>query len=183
MSEDRDRPERAKGLVIVNTGNGKGKTTAALGTVLRAWGRGMRVCVIQFIKQDGASFGETRAAEKLGIEWIATGTGFTWKESEPGKAAAHAAQGWALAQQKIAGGQYDLIVLDEFTYLLYFGWLDSGAVFSWLRDNKPPALHLIITGRYAPQPLIDFADLVTEMDEVKHPFADQGIRGQPGIEF
>src|SRR5512135_3167651 len=103
---------RRKGLVIVNTGDGKGKTTAALGIVLRAWGRGMRVCVIQFLKDSQARFGETRAAARLGIEWLATGEGWTWAEGAPGAAEACALAGWTLAQEKIAGGQYDVVVLD-----------------------------------------------------------------------
>jgi cob(I)alamin adenosyltransferase len=174
---------RRKGLVIVNTGNGKGKTTAALGVILRAWGRGLRVCVIQFLKPDGARFGEVRAAAKLGIEWIGTGTGFTWREKVPGQAEASAREGWMLAQGKIAGGEYDIILLDEFTYPLHFGWLGTEEVIAWLSENKPPAMHLIITGRHAPEKLIEFADLVTEMREIKHPLAEQQIRAQPGIEF
>ncbi len=174
---------RRKGLVIVNTGDGKGKTTAALGIVLRAWGRGMRVCVIQFIKHADARWGETRAAEKLGIEWIATGQGFTWNEKTPGASEAWARAGWTMAQAKIASGDYDVLVLDEFTYLLHYGWLDAGSVIDWLAEHKPCALHLVITGRSAPQALIDFADLVTEMQEIKHPFNDQGIQAQPGVEF
>ncbi len=174
---------REKGLLIVNTGDGKGKTTAALGLVLRAWGRGMRICVIQFLKHKEARFGETRAAARLGIEWLATGQGWTWSEAAPGEAEAWALAGWALAQEKIAGGGYDLLVLDEFTYLLHFGWLDVEAVLAWLREHKPPALHLVITGRHAPEALVAYADLVTEMRAVKHPFAEQGIPGQPGIEF
>jgi cob(I)alamin adenosyltransferase len=90
--------------------------------------------------------------------------------------------GWSLAQEKISCGDYDLIILDEFTYLLHFGWIDCAAVLDWLRSNKPPNLHLVITGRYAPQELVEAADLVTEMQEIKHPFK-QGIKAQAGIEF
>lgn len=177
------RENHKKGLVIVNTGNGKGKTTAALGIVLRAWGRGMRVCVIQFLKNEHARFGEIRAAEKLGIEWIATGDGWTWTSKDPAETRARAVEAWAVAQEKIATGGYDIVVLDEFTYLLHFGWLEAAEVIGWLAEHKPPLQHLIITGRYAPPALIEFADLVTEMHEVKHPFAQQGIRAQAGIEF
>ncbi len=172
-----------KGIVIVNTGDGKGKTTAALGIVLRAWGRDMRVCVIQFLKDGKARCGETRAAARLGIEWLATGEGWTWAESGPGAAEACALAGWQMAQEKIAGEQYDVVVLDEFTYVLQFGWLDVDAVIAWLRGHRPPALHLVITGRGAPEALLAYADLVTEMREIKHPFTQQGLRGQPGIEF
>ena len=187
MSEEERRAarqeNRKKGLVIVNTGDGKGKTTAALGIVLRAWGRGMRVCVIQFLKNEHARFGEIRAAEKLGIAWLSTGDGWTWTSKDPAETRARALAAWALAQEKIAGGEYDIVVLDEFTYLLHYGWLDVADVLAWLAEHKPAMLHLIITGRYAPPALVEFADLVTEMCEVKHPFAAQGIRAQAGIEF
>jgi len=172
-----------KGLVIVNTGNGKGKTTAALGIVLRAWGRGMRVCVIQFLKNEHARYGEIRAAEKLGIEWLSTGDGWTWTSKDPAATRSRALAAWATAQAKIAGGNYNIVVLDEFTYLLHYGWLDTAEVLAWLAEHKPAMLHVIITGRYAPPALIEFADLVTEMHEVKHPFSQQGIRAQAGIEF
>lgn len=172
-----------KGLVIVNTGNGKGKTTAALGIMTRAWGRGMKVAVVQFLKNENARYGEVRAAEKMGIDWYATGDGWTWKSKDMDETTARAVAAWQTAQEKITGGGYDLIILDEFTYPLKYGWLDTAEVLAWLAANKPPMLHLVITGRYAPQPLIDFADLVTEMREIKHPYREQGIRAQPGIEF
>jgi cob(I)alamin adenosyltransferase len=171
-----------RGLVIVNTGDGKGKTTAALGIVLRAWGRDLRICVIQFIKAEGGAWGEVKAARKLGIEWHKTGDGFTWLSKDIEKTIAHARQGWTLAQEKIASGSYDLILLDEFTYPLHFGWLDSTKVIDWLQSNKPPELHLVITGRDAPQSLLEYADLVTDMKAVKHPY-DQGIQAQAGIDF
>jgi cob(I)alamin adenosyltransferase len=171
-----------KGLVIVNTGPGKGKTTAALGTVLRAWGRGLRCCVIQFIKHEKGKWGEVKAAKRIGIEWHQMGDGFTWDSKDLDETAAKARHAWTLAQEKIAGGGYDLIVLDEFTYPLKYDWLDARDVIAWVRNHKPPMLHLIITGRDAPPALLDFADLVTEMQKVKHPF-DQDLRAQPGIEF
>jgi cob(I)alamin adenosyltransferase len=170
------------GLLILNTGHGKGKTTAALGMVLRAWGRGFRICVIQFIKSETANYGETRAAGKLGIEWYALGTGCTFDREETPNDIEMAVKAWDLAREKISSRAYDLIVLDEFTYPLKFGWLDTDQVLAWLKTNRPHDLHLIITGRDAPQPLAEMADLVTEMRKVKHPF-DQGIKGQPGIEF
>jgi len=172
-----------KGLVIVNTGNGKGKSTAAFGVVLRAWGRGLKVCVIQFIKAETGKWGEVKAAEKLGIEWLSTGDGFTWLSKDMDETTARTQHGWKMAQEKIASGNYDLVVLDEFTYPLHFGWLDANEVITWLKENKPSMLHLIITGREAPQELIDFADLVTEMKEIKHPYEEQGIPAQAGIEF
>jgi cob(I)alamin adenosyltransferase len=171
-----------KGLVIVNTGDGKGKTTAALGLLLRAWGRGFRVCVVQFLKAETGQWGEIKAARKLGIEWNATGDGFTWMSKDMEETVARALHGWDIAQQKIVSGEYDLIVLDEFTYALHYEWLDTQAVIDWLQANRPPALHLVITGRSAPQALIDYADLVTEMKVIKHPY-EQGITAQAGIEF
>jgi cob(I)alamin adenosyltransferase len=171
-----------KGLLIVNTGDSKGKSTAAFGMLLRAWGRGMRVCVIQFIKAKTGKWGEVKAAQKLGIEWIITGDGFVWLSKDLEETIAHALKGWEIAQQKIASEDYDLIILDEFTYPLQFGWLDTATVLNWLQLHRPPGLHLVITGRSAPDALIQAADLVTEMRPVKHPY-EQGIKAQPGIEF
>ena len=178
----REKP-RKKGLIIVNTGNGKGKTTAALGVLFRAWGRGMRVCMLQFIKHEKSAYGENKAAAKLDIEIIPTGDGFTWKSKDMDETTARALHGWEMAQAKIASGDYDIVILDEFTYPLSYGWLDMDEVLGWLRENKPAMTHVIITGRYAPDKLIEFADLVTEMRLIKHPFEDQGIRAQAGIEY
>lgn len=171
-----------QGLVIVNTGNGKGKSTAAFGTVLRAWGRGMRVCVIQFIKAETSNYGEIQAARKLQIEWHSLGDGFTWLSKDIEKTAERARKAWQFAQEKISSGAYDLIVLDEMTYAFHHGWINVNEMIAWLREHKPAELHLIITGRDAPAELIEYADLVTEMREVKHPFT-RGIKAQPGIEF
>lgn len=173
---------KAKGLVIVNTGDGKGKTTAALGMVLRARGRDMRVCVVQFLKHEKGAWGETKLAEVLGIDWVKTGDGFTWTSKDMEETVARALHGWEVAKTKITSGSYDLILLDEFTYPMTFGWLDTGEVIAWLRANKPPMLHLIVTGRDAPPEFIAYADLVSEMRKVKHPY-DEGIRAQKGIEF
>jgi cob(I)alamin adenosyltransferase len=171
-----------KGLLIVNTGNGKGKTTASLGMVLRAWGRGFKICVIQFIKVETGQWGEVRAAEKLGLEWHVSGDGFTWLSKDIDETTARARHGWQIAQEKISSGAYDLIVLDEFTYPLKYGWLETTEVIEWLKANRPPTLHLVITGRDAPAELIESADLVTEMNVIKHPY-ERGIKGQPGVEF
>ncbi len=174
---------KRKGLVIVNTGNGKGKTTAALGILLRAWGRGMRVGGVQFFKHESAKFGELRALEKMGITLRPMGDGFTWTSKDMDETQAKALAGWEEGKRMITSGEYDIVLLDEFTYVMHFGWLDPNEVVAWLRDNKPEMLHVIITGRHAPQALIDFADLVTEMKQIKHPLQDQGILAQPGIEF
>lgn len=177
------RANRKKGLVIVHTGNGKGKTTAALGLLLRAWGRDMRIGGVQFFKHANANFGELRALRRLGIALTPMGDGFTWTSRDLDETQARALHGWETAKQRIASGDYDLFLLDEFTYVLKFGWLSSSEVIAWLAAHKPPMLHLIITGRDAPPELIAFADLVTEMREIKHPFREQGIKAQPGIEF
>ena len=172
-----------RGLVIVHTGDGKGKTTAALGTLLRAWGRGWRVCVIQFLKHEGGEWGEVRAAKKLdGVDWIKTGDGFTWTSKDMDETIARALHGWEVAKDRIANGGYDLVILDEFTYTMALDWLDTGEVIAWLKANKPGALHLIITGRDAPPKLVAYADLVTEMLNIKHPYNDN-IPAQPGIDF
>jgi cob(I)alamin adenosyltransferase len=171
-----------QGLVIINTGNAKGKSTAAFGTLLRAWARGMRVCVVPFIKAETSNYGEIQAARKLNIEWHSLGDGFTWLSKDLEKSAGKARQAWALAQEKIASGNYDVIALDEMTYAFHEKWIDVNGVVAWLKEHKPPELHLIITGRDAPDALIEYADLVTEMREIKHPFA-RGIKAQPGIEF
>ena len=172
-----------KGLVIVNTGDGKGKSTAAFGIAFRARGRGMRVAIIQFLKRDGANYGELRAARELGIEVEGAGDGWTWTSKDLDHSAELARAGWRRAQDLIEADEHAVIVLDEFTYPITYGWVDTDEVVGWLRDHKPEMLHLVITGRNAPDALVEFADLVTEMRLVKHPFADQGIKAQPGIEF
>jgi cob(I)alamin adenosyltransferase len=168
-------------LVIVLTGGGKGKTTAALGVVLRAWGRGMKTVVLQFVKARTSNYGENRAAKKLGIEMIPLGEGFTWLSEDIEKDKATARECWEMARQKIASGQYDIVVLDEMTYPMSYGWIPVEEVIDALRQ-RPQGLHVIITGRDAPQELIDFADLVTEMREVKHPY-QKGLKAWPGIDF
>ncbi|RJP53900.1 MAG: cob(I)yrinic acid a,c-diamide adenosyltransferase [Anaerolineaceae bacterium] len=170
------------GLLIVNTGEGKGKSTAAFGMVLRAWGRGFRICVIQFVKAETGQWGEVKAAKKLGIEWITTGDGFTWTSKDMDETIARARHGWETAKEKIASGDYDLIVLDEFTYTLAYEWLDASEILDWLRLHRPSDLHLVITGRSAPEALIAQADLVTEMKLIKHPY-ERGLQAQAGVEF
>lgn len=178
------RARKKKGLVIVNTGNGKGKTTAALGIMTRAWGREMKVGVLQFLKNENARFGEIKAAERMGnIDWLSTGDGWTWTSKDGDETVARAQHGWQIAKERILSEAYDLLILDEFTYTMHFGWLDANEVVDWLTENKPEMLHLIVTGRNAPDALIEYADLVTEMKEIKHPFTEQGIRAQAGIEY
>ena len=174
-------PRINKGLVIVNTGNGKGKTTAAMGLLFRAWGRNMKVIMLQFIKHSTANFGEQRAAQKIGIEIRAMGDGFTWRSKDLDESADLARAHWDDCKKIIAAGEHDVIVLDEFTYPLHYGWIPVEEVIQVLRD-RPEMQHIIITGRHAPDALVEFADLVTEMNVVKHPY-QSGIKAQPGIEF
>jgi cob(I)alamin adenosyltransferase len=178
----RRRPDRrSQGLVIVNTGNGKGKTTAALGVLLRAAGQGLRVAMFQFIKAKSGNWGESRAARKLGVEIIPLGSGFTWTSDDLERDRALAREGWQQCRAAIESGEYDVVILDEITYCFTFNWLDLDEVLEVLR-RRPEGQHVILTGREAPQELIEFADLVTEMREIKHPYA-AGIRAQKGIEF
>lgn len=182
--EEKEAP--ACGLVLVHTGDGKGKTTAALGLALRAWGDGLRVLVLQFIKH-GGDYGERRALAALAavdgrMELRACGRGFTTRGSLPPEEHRRAAEA-ALAEARaaITGGGYDLIVLDEINYAVKFGLLRVVDVLALL-DVRPPSLHLVLTGRDAAPELIARADLVTEMRLVKHPY-QRGIKAQRGIEF
>ena len=168
-------------LVLVNTGDGKGKTTAALGVTMRAWGRGWKICWLQFIKSKTSHYGETRAAERMGIEMIPLGDGFTWLSKDIEKDIALAHECWEVAKEKIESAQYDLVVLDEITYPITYGWLDIDEVLEVLR-NRPHDVDIVITGRDAHPKLIEFADTVTEMTETKHVY-QSGVKAQPGIDF
>ena len=152
-----------------------------MGVMFRAWGRGMNVIMMQFIKHSTANFGEQRAAKKLGITMKSMGDGFTWRSKDLDQSADLARALWDDAKEIIATGDNDLIILDEFTYPLHYGWIEVQEVIETL-IKRPEMLHIIITGRHAPQELIDFADLVTEMNVIKHPYSE-GIKAQPGIEF
>src|SRR5215472_189099 len=171
-----------KGLVIVNTGDGKGKTTAALGVLLRATGQNMRVVMLQFLKSKTGNWGEMRAAQRLGVEIIPLGDGFTWMSKDLEKDRALAQTCWQLCREKIESNQYDIVIMDEMTYALNYGWLSLEEVLDTLRKRNP-LMHVILTGRDAPTGLVEYADMVTEMREVKHPYKAQGIMAQKGIEF
>src|SRR5690606_35656431 len=155
-----------RGLVLVNTGDGKGKTTAALGVILRMLGRKKRAALIQFLKHEGGQWGEIRALAQLGLDAVKTGDGWTWTSKDIDESQSKALHGWEIAKEKISSGEYDLVVLDEFTYLLDFGWLDTAEVLAWLAEHKPESLNLMITGRGAPQALIEYADTVTHMTKI-----------------
>lgn len=181
-----------KGLVLINTGTGKGKTTAALGTAIRAWGDGQKVLILQFIK--GAwKYGELKAIETLGkaegrIEIRPMGDGFVFhnkKDPENEERLAEkkelARRAWDMVRREVMSGAWDLIVLDEINYAIHFGMLETEEVAGLIRE-RPVRLNMILTGRYAPKELIDLADTVTEMTLVKHAF-QKGIRARKGIEF
>ena len=142
-------PRINKGLVIVNTGTGKGKTTAAMGVMLRAWGRDMKVIMLQFIKHTTANFGEQRAAKKMDIEVRAMGDGFTWRSKDLDNSADLARAHWEDCKEVIAKGEHDVVILDEFTYALHYGWVPVEDALEVLR-NRPEMMHVIITGRNAP---------------------------------
>lgn len=170
-----------RGLLIVNTGHGKGKTTAALGLMMRAHGRGLRARMFQFLKHENARFGEHRTLDALGLPYEGLGDGFTWRSRDLDNSAEMAAHGWALARAAIEAGEHDLIVLDEFTYPLTYGWVAWPEVEAVL-NARDPKMHIVITGRDALPELVGLADTVSEINPVKHAYA-AGIGAQTGIEY
>ena len=169
-----------RGLVLVHTGDGKGKSTAAFGLALRAHGRGKPVKVYQFMKVPSARFGEHRLFEQLGVPIEGLGDGFSWKSKDLEHSAQLARDGWARAEATIRAGEHFLVVLDEIMYPLRYGWVPLDAVLAALRE-RPGHVHVVLTGRNAPQELIDLADTVTEMRLVKHHY-QAGVPAQRGIE-
>ncbi|GLS16906.1 MULTISPECIES: cob(I)yrinic acid a,c-diamide adenosyltransferase [Hydrogenophaga] len=179
----RDTPKpqgERRGLVMVHTGNGKGKSTAAFGLAARAHGRGKKVKVYQFMKVPSARFGEHRLFEQLGIPIEGLGDGFSWKSRDLDHSAELALAGWAKADATIRAGEHFMVVLDEIMYPLRYGWIPLDAVLTCLRE-RPPQVTVVLTGRNAPAELITLADTVTEMTLVKHHFA-AGVPAQRGIE-
>jgi len=180
---DRDVAKPAgerRGLILIHTGNGKGKSTAAFGLAIRAHGRGKAVKVYQFMKVPSARFGEHRLFEQIGIPIEGLGDGFSWKSQDLEHSAQLARDGWARAAATITAGEHFLVVLDEITYPLRYGWLPLDDVLQVLRD-RPTHVHVVLTGRQAPQELVDLADTVTEMTLVKHHYK-AGVPAQRGIE-
>ncbi len=171
----------AKSLVIVNTGNGKGKSSAAFGVMLRSLAMGWPVAVIQFIKSGDWKVGEEKIGRQMGVDWHSFGDGFTWDSDNLDVDKAHAAAGWAQAKALINAGQHRLVLLDELTYLCTWGWIDTDDVVATI-VNRPETVNIIVTGRDAPQAIIDIADTVTEMTEIKHAY-QQGIRAKRGIDY
>ncbi|MBI3999289.1 MAG: cob(I)yrinic acid a,c-diamide adenosyltransferase [Candidatus Omnitrophica bacterium] len=174
---------KKKGLIIVHTGDGKGKTTAALGIAFRAAGNDMRVVIIQFIKGKW-KYGELESARQLKtpIEIHQAGEGFTWDTKNPARDIEMTQKGWVICKEKMLSGKYNVVVFDEINYVIDYGYLNVKEVVSALKQ-KPEMVHVILTGRNAKPELVEIADLVTEMKEIKHPFKEQGIIAPRGIEF
>lgn len=172
-----------KGLIMVHTGEGKGKTTAGLGMVLRCLGRGYKVAIVQFIKGKWIP-GELKALRAFGdqVEYQAMGDGFTWNTQSLEQDKASARLAWAKCLELIRSRRHRFIFLDEINYVVHYGFLDAKEVVAGLKE-KDPDTHILLTGRHAAEDLIELADLVTEMNSIKHPYRDQKIKAQPGIEF
>jgi cob(I)alamin adenosyltransferase len=178
------RPDGLRGadsLVVLNTGNGKGKSSSAFGMMIRAVGRGWNVAVVQFIKSGNWNTGEEKIGRQLGVDWYAFGEGFTWDSDDLSNDRAHAAEGWAKAVEIMNAGEHQLVIFDELTYLPSFNWLSVTEIVDAV-SNRPRHVNVIITGRDAARELIDLADTVTEMREVKHAY-QQGIRAMRGIDY
>ena len=171
----------APSLVLVNTGNGKGKSSAAFGVMLRALALDWKVAVLQFVKSGDWKVGEEKVGRQLGVDWHAFGDGFTWDSEDLTADRVHAAAGWRQAVDIIDAGEHQLVILDELTYLMTFNWLPVADVVTAIA-GRPSHVNIIVTGRDAPAELIELADTVTEMREVKHAYR-QGIRAMRGIDY
>ena len=171
----------ARSIVVVNTGDGKGKSTAAFGIVMRAVAREWPVAVVQFLKSGEWHVGEEDVARRLGVEWLALGEGFTWDSENITQDEAVAQEAWARAKAIILAGRHRLVVLDEITYPMTWGWISTDDVVATIRD-RPDTVSIVATGRDAPAALIDVADTVTEMRKIKHAY-DAGIVAKKGIDY
>jgi cob(I)alamin adenosyltransferase len=178
---DKRELRSAPSLVLVNTGHGKGKSTAAFGTVMRSVARGWPTAVVQFIKSGTWHTGEEKISRKIGVDWFSAGDGFSWESSDLDESQAKAVAAWAFAQDLINRGEHRMILLDEVSYPMNWGWIDADDVAATLRD-RPEGTSVFLTGREMPQPVIEVADTVTEMVKVKHAF-EQGIRARKGIDY
>jgi cob(I)alamin adenosyltransferase len=172
---------RADSIVLVNTGHGKGKSSAAFGVMGRAWARGWRVGVVQFVKGGKWKVGERKLADHLGVEWQTLGDGFTWESTDLDETAAKGRHAWEVARAKLSSGDYDLLILDELTYAVTYGWVTADDVVSGIRE-RAPRTNVVVTGRDAAPELVELADTVTEMRKVKHAY-DRGINAKKGIEY
>jgi cob(I)alamin adenosyltransferase len=171
----------ARSIVLVNTGEGKGKSTAAFGVVMRGVARGWKVAVVQFLKSGEWHVGEEDVARRLDVDWLALGDGFTWDSADLTQDEAVAREAWAQAKALINTGAHQLVVLDEITYPMTWGWIDTGDVVETIR-NRPETVNVVATGRDAPAALIDVADTATEMRKIKHA-SDAGILAKKGIDY
>ncbi|MGI8947302.1 MAG: cob(I)yrinic acid a,c-diamide adenosyltransferase [Ornithinimicrobium sp.] len=178
---DRRALRSASSLVLVNTGHGKGKSTAAFGTLVRAVARDWPSAVVQFLKSGTWHTGEEKVCRGLGVEWFSAGDGFSWDSADLDESRAKAVAAWVFSQELIRAGAHRLIVLDEVSYPMSWGWIDPAEVAATLSD-RPQDTTVILTGREMAQEVIDVADTVTEMVKVKHAF-DQGIRARKGIDY
>lgn len=183
LTED-PRPDglrATKSLLLVNTGNGKGKSSAAFGVMIRGVARGWNVAVLQFVKSGEWKVGEETIGRQLGVHWQSLGEGFTWDSENLSHDKEVAQQGWDIARDLIEAGKHDLVILDELTYLMTWNWIDSDEVIRVLRD-RPAHVSVVVTGRDAAPALIDIADTVTEMREIKHAYTS-GIAAKRGIDY
>lgn len=171
----------APSLVVLNTGNGKGKSSSAFGMMVRGLAVDWNVAVCQFIKSGDWRVGEEKMGRKMGVEWHSFGDGFTWDSNNLDHDRNIARKGWEQAAAVISGGDHQLVILDELTYLCSWGWIDTSEVVGTIKQ-RPDHVNIVITGRDAPQDLIDIADTVTEMTEIKHAYS-QGIRAKRGIDY
>jgi cob(I)alamin adenosyltransferase len=174
-------PARADSIVLLNTGHGKGKSSAAFGVMSRGWARGWTVGVVQFVKGGKWKTGERKLADHLGIEWHTLGDGFTWESTDMDETAAKGRHAWDVAREKLASGDYDLLILDELTYAVKYGWVDVADVVAGVTARSPKT-NVVITGRDAPDELIEIADTATEMRKIKHAY-EKGIGAKKGIEY
>lgn len=172
---------RADSIVLLNTGDGKGKSSAAFGVMARGWARGWRVGVVQFVKGGKWKTGERKLADHLDIDWQTLGDGFTWESTDLDETAAKGRHAWEVAAAKLASGDYDLLILDELTYAISYGWVPVDQVVAGIQDRSPRT-NVVITGRNAAPELVDVADTVTEMRKVKHVY-DRGVTAKKGIEY
>jgi cob(I)alamin adenosyltransferase len=167
--------------VLVHTGDGKGKSSSAFGVMLRAVARGWKVAVVQSIKSGRWNVGEEKVGRQLGVDWWTIGEGFSWDSEDLSRDAAVAGAAWAHARDVILAGRHELVILDEITYPMNWGWIDTDDVVETIR-NRPDTVNVVATGRDAPAALVEVADTVTEMRKVKHAF-DRGIAAKKGIEY
>ena len=172
---------RAKSIVLVNTGDGKGKSSAAWGVMVRGVARDWKVGVVQFVKSGNWNVGEEKIGRQLGVDWHNEGDGFTWNSEDLENDKAIAAKGWDKAAGIIATGEHNLVILDELTYLINWGWIEPEPVYDAIR-NRPEHVHIVVTGRDAPQELIEIADTVSRVENVKHAF-EKGILAKKGIDY